>query len=453
MIFKRKIYDELLKWKNNSNGQSALLIEGSRCVGKSTIVEEFAKNEYESYLLIDFAVASSEVKECFNKYMDDLDTFFMYLQSKYNVNFIKRKTLIIFDEIQLFPLVRQAIKFLIQDGRYDYIETGSLISIHENFKNFPISKEEVSLKMYPLDFEEFLWANNETQLGKMIKHSFDNLIAMPEDLHELALDLFKQYILIGGMPKSVKEFLENERSFAKSDERKRMIVDLYRDSIYKIKYSYKIKTLILFDLIPSFLFKKERRVVFKKMEEGTRFDTYESAFTWLKDSQITNLCFLCDDSNDLLSLSENRKYVKCYMCDTGLLVTQSIDSNSKVSDANKVYEDLLNAPLSLYNGMFYENAIAQELVSKGHKLYFYNHYSEEKHRNDIEVQFIVTNSSNSKIIPIEIKFENKYQIKSLTRFIEKFSDKIDKAYIIHPKNLIIKENGIICIPPYMTFCL
>lgn len=451
MIFKRKIYDDLLNWKNKTNGKKAILIEGARRIGKSTIVEEFAKNEYESYLLINFVSASEEVKSYFDKYLNDLDTFFMYLQAAYPVTLKRRKSLIIFDEIQFFPKARQAIKFLVQDGRFDYIETGSLISIKENVKDILIPSEERHLKMYPLDFEEFLWANNESMLCELIKNSFKSMTPLNKGMHEKAMSLFKQYILVGGMPQSINGFLENNRSFIESDVEKNDILALYNDDINKINATYISKVLSIYNQIPSSLSKHEKRIIFKDIDPKARADSYEETFFWLSDSQITNECFLCNDPSVLLSLNENRAYIKCYMGDTGLLVTHAINNN--IVNIDDVYRDILLGNVDLNNGMFYENVIAQILVSKGHKLYFYTHYSVEKHRNDIEVDFIINSPVASKIIPIEVKSGTRYQTRSLDKFIEKFKDRTDKAYVIHPRNLSIKENGIICIPAYMAFCL
>lgn len=453
MILKRKIYERLLFWKNESNGKSALLIEGARRIGKSTIVEEFAKNEYSSYLLIDFSIATNDVKEYFTKYVNDLDTLFLLLSTNYNVNLTTRDSLIIFDEVQFCPKARQAIKHLVKDGRFDYIETGSLISVKENVKNILIPSEEEHIKMYPLDFEEFLWASNETNLANLIKVCFSKLSPLPTDLHEKAMLLFKQYILVGGMPMSIISYLENGKSFEASNKEKVKILDLYRSDIMKISSLYKNKVLSIFDQIPGLLSQHEKRVVLKKIDKATEFDAYEDSFFWLSDSQISNECFLCDDPNVGLKLNENRTYIKCYLGDTGLLVTHTF--NHFDIKPNELYKEILLGDININNGMFFENMIAQTLVANGNKLFFYTHYSEEKHRNDIEIDFIITSHKglNHKISPIEVKAGKKYQTKSLDRFIEKYKDRIDTVYIIHPRNLSFKPNGIVCIPSYMAFCL
>lgn len=403
MKFERKIYQKLLKWKDESQGTKALLIEGARRIGKSTIVEEFAKNEYESYMLIDFSIAGDGVKSYFKKYVNDIDSLFMFLEAEYKVDLKRRKSLVIFDEVHFCPKAREAIKHLVKDGRYDYIETGSLISVKENVQGILIPSEERHLKMYPLDFEEFLWALGEKQLANLIRTFFKDLKPLPNQIHEKAMLLFRQYLLVGGMPQSLDSFITNDKSFKYSHLEKKDIISLYKSDIMKIPSSYKNKVAAIFDQIPGFLSQHEKRVVLKQIQEGSKYDSYESSFFWLSDSQISNECFLCNDPNVGLSLNEDRTYIKCYMGDTGLLVTHSFNDNEVIS--NNLYKEILTGDLNINNGMFFENAIAQALVANGYKLYFYTHYSEEKHRNDIEIDFIISNNSkiNYKIFPIEVK--------------------------------------------------
>lgn len=452
MILKRKIYDKLLKWKNETNGEKSILIEGARRIGKSTIVEEFAKNEYTSYILIDFAKKDTEVEGYFEKYLNDLDTLFMMLQVHYGVRLENRKSVIIFDEIQMYPQARAAIKYLVADGRYDYIETGSLISIKENVKNIVIPSEEKHISMYPLDFEEFCWALQEEVIIEYIKKCFEKKEPLEQPLHNKAMLLFKQYMLVGGMPKPVIKFIENNKSFYEADMEKRDILSLYRNDIMKINAQYRSKVLTIFDQIPGLLSKHEKRVIFKNVQENTHADQYEETFFWLSDSMISNECFLCSDPNVGLSINEVRTYVKCYLGDTGLLVSHAFDENELLEE--EVYKQILTDKLSINEGMLYENIIAQMLTANNHKLYFYTHYNEEKHRNDIEIDFLLSNNSklHYKIYPIEVKSSKKYSTDSLIKFKEKYKNRIGECYIIHPKNLVIK-NDIICIPPYMTFLL
>ena len=405
MIFKRKLYDKLLVWKQQTAGTKALLIEGARRIGKSTLVEEFAKNEYRSYLMIDFNKVSDSVISAFNNYMNDLDTFFLILSSEYGVRLYPKESIIIFDEIQQFPKARQAIKYLVADGRFDYIETGSLISIKENVNDITIPSEERTLLMYPMDFEEFAWAMNEEPLMAYIRQCFDKKVPLEQGIHAKAMLLFRQYMIVGGMPKSLSAYLENNRNFEMADMEKRDILTLYRNDIF-----------------------------------------------WLSDSMIANECFNCSDPNVGLSLNEDRTYVKCYMGDTGLLISHTFDEN-EISDG-ELYREILLGKLSVNEGMFYENVIAQMLVAAGHKLYFYTRYNQEKHRNDMEIDFILSNHSKLryKIFPIEVKSNDKYSIRSLTRFNESFRQRIGGSYVIHPKNLSVKE-GVVYLPAYMTFCL
>lgn len=451
MILKRKIYDKLLNWKIETNGEKAILIEGARRIGKSTIIEQFAKNEYDSYILIDFAKKDNEVETYFEKYLNDLDTFFMMLQVHYGVQLKNRSSVIIFDEVQMFPQARAAIKYLVADKRYDYIETGSLISIKENVKNIVIPSEERRILMYPLDFEEFCYALNENIMIDYIKNCFYEKKPLEESLHKKAMLLFKQYMLVGGMPKPVIKFIENNKSFFEADKEKRDILALYREDIMKINARYRSKVLTIFDQIPGLLSKHEKRVVFKEIKEGSQADQYEETFFWLADSMISNECFLCNDPNIGL-LNEVRTYVKCYFGDTGLLVSHAFDENELLEE--EVYKQILLDKLSLNKGMLYENMIAQMLVANHHKLYFYTHYNEEKHRNDMEIDFLLSNNSKLKykLYPIEVKSGKRYTINSLLKFKEKYKERIGECYIIHPKNLSVKDD-IICIPAYMTFLL
>ncbi len=452
VLFKRKIYSSLLKWKNECNGNRALLIEGARRVGKSTIAEEFAENEYSRHLIIDFAKEDDVVKGYFRKYVNDLDTLFMLLQAHYGVTLEKRNSLIIFDEVQMFPQARAAVKYLVEDGRYDYLETGSLISIRENVKDIVIPSEERYISMYPMDYEEFASALGEEELTGYIKRCFEEKIPLERSLHEKAMLLFKEYLLVGGMPMAVSAYIENNKSMEKADIEKRDILSLYREDIMKIKTQYRRKVLSIYDRIPSLLSRHEKRVVFKEIKDYSTADAYEETFFWLSDSMICNECFLTNDPNIGLSLNEHRAYIKCYMGDTGLLVSHAFDEKAILEE--NVYKLILGDKLSLNEGMLYENAIAQMLTANGHKLYFYTHYSEEKHRNDIEIDFLITGCGklNYKIYPIEVKSSKKYTTTSLDRFREKFKDRIGGSYIIHPKNLSIK-NGIVLIPPYMTWLL
>ena len=452
MVLKRKIYNKLLEWKKESQGKKALMVEGARRIGKSTICEEFGKKEYESYLLIDFAKRDKEVEAYFNRYLNDLDTFFMLLQAHFGIKLTERKSLIIFDEVQMFPQARAAIKYLVADGRYDYLETGSLISIKENVKDIVIPSEEKHINMYPLDFEEFAIALGEELLVEYIKKCFEKKEPLERSMHNQAMILFQQYMLVGGMPMPVVAFIDNNKDFTQADKEKRDILKLYREDIMKIDARYRSKVLAIFDQIPGFLSQHEKRVVFKQLQNGSYADQYEETFFWLSDSMISNECFLCNDPNVGLSLNETRGYVKCYMGDTGLLLSHAFDENELLED--EVYKQILTGKLQINEGMLYENAIAQMLVANGHRLYFYTHYNEEKHRNDMEIDFIISNNSKLKykMFPIEVKSGKRYSTKSLNDFMQKYKERIGEGYIVHPRNLLLKD-GIVCIPPYMAMLL
>lgn len=452
MIFKRKIYNKLLDWKKNVAGTKALLIEGARRIGKSTICREFAGQEYKSSIFIDFNTAPESVVNAFDRHLNDLDTLFLILSTEYSTQLYERDSLIIFDEVQQCPKARQAIKYLVADGRYDYIETGSLISIRERVKDITLPSEERKIPMYPMDFEEFLWAMGETQMSNYIRQCFNKEEPLERELHEKAMLLFRQYMIVGGMPKPLSAYIEHGFSFEKADIEKRDILALYRNDIMKIGASYRTNVLAIFDQIPAFLSKAERRVTLSRVEKGATFPKYHDTFFWLADSMIVNQCFNCNDPNVGLSLNEDRSYVKCYMGDTGLLISHTFDEN-EISD-NRLYRELLLGKLSVNEGMFYENIISQMLVAAGHRLYFYTRYNKDKHRNDIEIDFLLSNASklNHKIFPIEVKSKEKYSTTSLSRFNELFQKRIERCYIIHPKNLRV-DNNRLYLPAYMAFCL
>ncbi len=449
MELKRKIYNELLEWKN-SKIKSALLIEGARRIGKSTIAEKFGKENYKKVIIIDFSNTSAKLKENFEN-LYDLDLFFQNICLELKTSLIKDDTLFIFDEVQKFPRAREAIKHLVKDGRFDYIETGSLISIKENVKDILIPSEEKKLKMYPLDFEEFLWACNEEILLDYIKKCIDKEQPLDNYFHKKAMRLFKEYMLVGGMPQSVVAYLENNRNFDASDEAKRMILDLYKDDIAKADKKYSFKVGAIFKSLPGFLSKHERTVSIKSIDKNAEYDYFYSSFYWLEDSMICNNAYKCTDPNIGFALNKDYSSVKCYMNDTGLLFSHTFTKKDMYK--KEVYKSIMYDKLALNEGMFYENAIAQMIVSKGYELYFYTHYNQEKHRNDIEIDFMITNNeiTNLKVIPIEVKSSKNYVNTSYDKFKTKFKKNISNAsFIVHPKGFVKTENGY-KVPPYMFF--
>lgn len=446
---RRKIYTELLKWKEEEAGRTALLIDGARRVGKSYIVENFAKQEYKSYIIIDFNRVNQEVTELFENYLNDLDLFFMYLSNYYNVKLYERDTLIIFDEVQLFPRARAAIKYLVADGRYDYIETGSLMSIKKNVKDIVIPSEERHLRMYPLDFEEFLWALDNESLMDFIKVFFEKKKPLGAALHRKAMDYFRQYMIVGGMPQAVERYVET-KDFERVDRVKRDILELYRADIVKHAQGYEMKVEQIFDDIPAQLQKHDKKFKLSSLKKEARFRDYEDAIFWLSDAMIVNVCYNSTAPNIGLKLNMDRVTMKCYMADTGLLISHAFDENGIVSE--EIYKKLLFDKLEVNKGMIMENIVAQMLVASGHKLYFYNNPSRDDASLRMEINFLIAKSkitSKHNISPIEVKSGGKYTLTSLKKCREKYTEQLDTLYVLHKNDLKVEE-GIVYLPLYMT---
>lgn len=444
---KRKIYDELIQWK--SRGKTALLIDGARRVGKSYIAEEFAKAEYKSYILIDFNRIGKEVTDLFENYLNDLDTLFMYLSAYYNIKLYDRESLIIFDEVQMFPKARAAIKFLVADGRYDYIETGSLMSIKKNVRDIVIPSEEHHIKMYPMDFEEFLWALGNDTLMSVIKKCFDNRQPMGQAMHRKAMDYFRQYLIVGGMPQAVAEY-EDSHDFDRVDRIKRDILTLYRADIMKHAEGYEMKVAGIFDVIPAQLQKHEKKFKLSSLKKEARFREYEDALFWLSDAMITNVCYNSTAPNIGLRLNMDRMTLKCYMADTGLLISHAFDENGIVSE--EIYKKLLFDKLEVNKGMIVENIVAQMLAANGHNLYFYSNSSREDSSSRMEIDFLIAKSKISNrhnISPIEVKSSKNYTLSSLRKFINKYAEQLHIPYVLHTGDLK-SEEGITYLPLYMT---
>ena len=446
---RRKIYTELLKWKEEEAGRTALLIDCARRVGKSYIVENFAKQEYKSYIIIDFNRVNQEVTELFENYLNDLDLFFMYLSNYYNVKLYERDTLIIFDEVQLFPRARAAIKYLVADGRYDYIETGSLMSIKKNVKDIVIPSEERHLRMYPLDFEEFLWALDNESLMDFIKVFFEKKKPLGAALHRKAMDYFRQYMIVGGMPQAVERYVET-KDFERVDRVKRDILELYRADIVKHAQGYEMKVEQIFDDIPAQLQKHDKKFKLSSLKKEARFRDYEDAIFWLSDAMIVNVCYNSTAPNIGLKLNMDRVTMKCYMADTGLLISHAFDENGIVSE--EIYKKLLFDKLEVNKGMIMENIVAQMLVASGHKLYFYNNPSRDDASLRMEIDFLIAKSkitSKHNISPIEVKSGGKYTLTSLKKCREKYTEQLDTLYVLHKNDLKVEE-GIVYLPLYMT---
>lgn len=448
---RRKIYNKLIEWKKR-NGTSALLVQGARRVGKSYIVEEFAKKEYKSYILIDFNKADQQIKDIFKHDLDNLNSFFMKLSAFYGKKLYERESLIIFDEVQLYPRARSAIKYLVADGRYDFIETGSLISIKKNVKDILIPSEEDSINMYPLDFEEFLWAVGNEAMFDLIRDCYDRKQPLGQALHRKAMDYLRQYMIVGGMPQAVEGFIETH-DFDEVDRAKRRILKLYRDDIRKHAEGYEIKVEAIYDELPSQLKNQNRHFKLASIKQGARFDEYKEAMFWLSDAMIVNNCYNSTEPTVGLSLNMDRSLLKCYMGDTGLLVSHAFDENGIVSE--EVYKKLLLDKLEVNLGMVTENVVAQMLVASGHKLFFYSNSSRDDAESRMEIDFLIAKSKISNrhnISPIEVKSGKNYTTKSLNKFKTKFSEQTHIPYILHSGDYK-EENGTVFLPLYMTMFL
>ena len=446
---KRKLYNDLLAWKQKENGRTALLIDGARRVGKSYIAQKFAQAEYKSYIIIDFNIAPREITELFINYMHDLDTFFMYLSNFYQVKLYERESLIIFDEVQLFPKARSAIKYLVADGRYDYIETGSLMSIKKNVSTILIPSEERHLRMFPLDFEEFLWAMGNDMLMDFIRQCFTKRKPLGQALHRKAMDYFRQYMIVGGMPQAVSEYISS-RDFELVDRVKRDILELYRADIVKHAAGYEMKVAQIFDDIPVQLQKHESSFKLSSLKKDARMRDYEDALFWLQDAMIANICYNSTAPNLGLKLNQDRLTLKCYMADTGLLISHAFDENGLVSE--EIYKKLLFDKLEVNTGMIIENIVAQMLVASGHKLYFYANPARDDVDSRMEIDFLIAKSKISNrhnISPLEVKSSKNYTLTSLKKFMAKYNEQLYVPYVLHPADLK-EENGITYLPLYMT---
>lgn len=451
---RRKIYDSLLSWKDTNKGRTALLVQGARRVGKSYIVKEFAEKKYKSYILIDFNKADDELKDLFNHYLNDLDTFFLKLRTYFNVPLFERESLIIFDEVQLFPRARSAIKYFVEDGRYDYIETGSLISIREHVKDILIPSEEDSINMYPMDFEEFLAAGGYDQIIPLIRTLFEKKQPLGQALHRKVMDLFRQYLIVGGMPQAVDEYFnKSDRDFAAVDREKRRILSLYREDIRKHSGGYAIKAESVFDEIPSQLKNQNRHFKLSSIEKGASFNDYHDAVFWLTDAMIINPCFNTTEPNIGLNLNRERTLMKCYLSDTGLLISHIFDEKKIMSE--EIYKKILFDKLEVNLGMVMENVVAQMLISAGHKLYFYANSSRDDASSRMEIDFLTAKSrisSRHNISPLEVKSGKNYTLSSLNKFRKKYSEVLHTPYVIHTEDYR-EDNGIVYLPVYMTHLL
>ncbi len=443
MIFRRKIYNELLQWKQMDDGRTAVLIQGARRVGKSTIAEEFAKNEYETHILVDFAACSTEIRNLFND-VSDLTRIFMRLQLEYGVELKVRKSVIIFDEVQFAPKARQAIKYLVKDGKYDYIETGSLISIRKNVKDILIPSEEVKLHMLPMDYEEFKWALGDTATLKLLRGCFHDKTSMGDAMNRKLMRDFRLYMLIGGMPQAVASYLETN-NLEKVDSVKRSVITLYEDDFNKIDPTGNASK--IFRQIPAQLTNNANRYLAWSATNGTRYSGLTEIISEIKESMVVNMAYHANNPSVGMALHQAPNKYKMFVGDSGLFVTLAF-WDKKFTD-NTIYYKLLSDKLSVDLGYVYENVVAQMLKAAGHELYYYT-FPTNSGKHNYEVDFLI--ADGDKVSPIEVKSSGYKAHASLDAFCDKFSSRIKHKYVVYTKDLR-KDTDVLYLPAYMTMFL
>ncbi len=444
---KRKIYRRLLEWKEKDHGNCALLLDGARRVGKSYIARLFGENEYRSFLFIDFAHLPHEVRNIFEHDFEDLDLFFNKLSAYYREVLYVRESLIIFDEVQRYPAAREMVKYLVADGRYDYLETGSLISLRMNVQDIVIPSEEEHIKMFPMDFEEFLWALGDETTVPYLRECFEEIRPLGQAMHRRVMNDFRQYLLVGGMPQAVEIYRET-KNFEETDRIKKRILNLYRKDITRFAAGYEAKVLAIFDEMPTQLSQTEKKYKLSNIKKGARFRDYENAFMWLAEAMVVNHCYNATEPSVGLSMSGEHTTRKCYMADTGLLVTHSF-MDDEYTD-NELYRDILLDKLHVNEGMLMENIVAQELRANGHKLFFYSRTDKSQRENNMEIDFLIR--QKRKICPVEVKSGAYRAHSSLDKFRTKFKGKIGQPYVLYTKDVMVKEE-VIHLPLYMAMFL
>lgn len=448
---KRKIYNKIKEWKEQWKGTTALLIDGARRIGKSWVAEEFGKKEYKSYILIDFNNASSDVTDLFEQYLTDLDTFFMRLSLYTGVRLYERESLIIFDEVQIYPKARAAIKYLVKDGRYDYIETGSLVSINYNVKDIVIPSEEMRINMYPMDLEEFMWALDETMLFDYVRAQYMAKKALGQSLHRKMMDKLREYMIVGGMPQAVLSYVER-KDMRMVDAIKRNILALYRNDISKYAGRSAPNVTRIFDSLPGLLQQHEKRFRPAKVKAGSRMRDFTEAMFWLDESRVVNFCYRTTEPSVGLSLNRDDAKVKLYMADTGLLVSMAFGAGEL--EQGGVYEKILRGKLEFNKGMLAENLVAQMLRSAGHPLFFFSSYSRDDAEETMEIDFLVRKeevTSRHNIKPIEVKSSANYTLTSLDKFRKKYGKYIGESIVLHTGDLKISDDKkVLFLPLYMA---
>lgn len=439
LVFKRKMYGTLLDWKRSSKGTSALMLEGARRIGKSTLVEEFARKEYKSYILIDFNRVGEDIKSLFSNLMD-LDFIFVYLQNTYNVTLYARDSVIIFDEVQQCPNARQAIKYLVQDGRFDYIETGSLISIYKNTMDITIPSEEYRVEMFPMDYEEFRWALGDEQGCALSRQVFEKQVSLGDGVNRMKMRDFRLYMLVGGMPQAVNKYLET-KNLKEVDAVKRQIIQLYTDDFRKIDSTGKLSK--LFMAIPSQLSQGISRFQPTTVVGNIGSEKIGDLLMKLEDSKTVNIAYHANDPNVGLSLNTDMNRYKLYVGDTGLFVTLAFWDKDYTE--NIIYDKLLDDKLSANLGYVYENIVAQIFRATGYQLFYYTFPKDDNH--NYEIDFLL--SKGNKLCPIEVKSSSYKTHASLDAFMKKYSQRVGTPYLIYTKDLRT-DNQVRLIPTYMS---
>lgn len=449
ITFKRKFYDEMLDWKNTSAGSSALMIDGARRIGKSTIAETFAKNEYDDYLIIDFVTASKEIKENFDN-IGKLDTFFRNLFIFTEKELKSNNSVIIFDEVQKFPKAREAIKYLVKDGRYHYIETGSLISIKKKSQEIVIPSEEDKRKMYPMDFEEFLWATGDTVTAPFIRECYEKRIPVGDKIHRKIMTTFRTYFAVGGMPQAVSAFVEG-KTYKQIDAVKRNILSLYEEDLKKYDDENNEKTSAIFKSIPEQLTNRNSKFKFSVLGENARYRNYTYSVKCIDESMIGNYCRNVTNPQITLDLFAESDNFKLFLGDTGLLISQILKTSKAVEE--ELYKKIITGHLGTNLGMIFENMVAQMLRARGYELFFHEYlYTPEgsKTEKKFEVDFLIVKDRN--LCPIEVKSSAYKTHESFDYFVKKYNLKKHERFIIYTKDLN-KDDDITFIPIYMTMCL
>jgi hypothetical protein len=417
-------------------------------VGKSWIVEEFARNEYKSYILIDFNNVSQNIIELFENHLTDLDSFFSRLGIYTNKRLYERESVIIFDEVQMYPRARAAIKYLVADGRYDYIETGSLVSINHNVKDIVIPSEEIRLNMYPMDLEEFMWATNREMLYDYVREQFGKLLPVGQSIHREMIEALRTYILVGGMPQAVMAYLE-KKDFRDADAVKRNILSLYKNDISKYAGRQAPNVTRVFNNIPGALSQHEKRFRPSRTKTNGKTRDFVDAFFWLDESSVANFCYATTEPSVALALNRDDAKLKIYMSDTGLLVSMAFDEAELVDGG---YERILHGKLEFNKGMLVENLVAQMLRAAGHQLFFYSNNSRSNADDRMEIDFLICKdniTSRHNISPIEVKSTSSYRLNSLAKCRAKFKDYIGTSYVLHTGDLKV-DGDLIYLPIYMA---